>query len=266
MDFATAPEEVITHCLDSVRPLAVIHCAAWVDVNGCEQEPQLAYSINTHVTQLLAQTCAHANIHFVFISTEYVFDGMLPPGQTYREHDPRHPLNYYGISKGLAEMAVEAAYSSSFAPWTICRTAVLYGSTWQSRPDFPQWLCTKLKQGEVVHIAKDLISSPTHAVNLANMLVSVVQRRLRGIYHTVGRTTLDRYQFALLVAHFYDLDAHLIHPIEAAELGVTRPLNVGLCTTKISHDIGRQPWSVEEGLAYSRQMEVEEPLESNSFA
>ena len=257
MDFATAPEQLIVQSIVSHHPIAVIHCAAWVDVNGCEQQPELAYLINTQTTKNLARACARAHIHFAFISTEYVFDGALPPGQCYQESDSVHPLNHYGISKVQAELAIQEAYADTSTPWLIGRTAVLYGSTAQSRPDFPQWLRTQLSQRKSVYIASDLISSPTHAIDLADMLVAGITDRLNGIYHLTGSTAINRYQFALQVARHYRLDEELIHSIHAVELGATRPLNVGLHVEKISSALGRKPWSVAEGLAYGHETETD---------
>ncbi|MBA2286520.1 MAG: SDR family oxidoreductase [Ktedonobacteraceae bacterium] len=260
MDFANAKERTIHQCLEMTRPIALLHCAAWVDVAGCERDPERAYLVNTQVTSTLASICAEKRIHVILISTEYVFDGTLAVGKTYLEHDVVHALNHYGKSKVQAEMAVREACELVLSPWTICRTAVLYGSTRQSRPDFPQWLRTQLGGGKTVQIATDLISSPTHAVDLALMLVTIVKYQLQGVYHTAGTTAVNRYQFALLVARHYQLDETLIQPIHSVELGVLRPPNVGLCVDKISMHTGRRPLSVQDGLAYCSEMEEAEAL------
>jgi len=254
MDLAALPEQAMLQWFATRRPSGLIHCAAWVDVAGCESQLSQAYLMNTRVTEMLANICTRYHTHFVLLSTEYVFDGTLCPPQVYRECDRVHPLNHYGKSKVQAEIATQATCMENTL-WTICRTAVLYGSTPWNRPDFTQWLRTKLQQRATVSIATDLISSPTHAIDLANMLVAIVERKLAGIYHTAGRTAIDRYHFALQVAQHHGLDDTLIQPILAAELGAARPLNVGLCVENISHDTGIRPLSIQEGVVYSGEIE-----------
>lgn len=260
MDLATTPEQDVVRWFAAVRPSALIHCAAWVDVAGCESQPSQAYLMNTQVTGILAKACSLTSTHFILLSTEYVFDGTLPATQLYHEYEQVNPLNHYGKSKVQAEIVTQETCAGNTV-WTVCRTAVLYGSTRWNRPDFLQWLRTKLSKHEMVWIARDLISSPTCASDLAGMLVALVEQRLEGVYHTTGRTALDRYHFAVEIARCYNLDESLISPIQATELGVTRPLNVGLCVEKIRQDTGIRPFSVQEGLAYCRDMEQIEQME-----
>jgi dTDP-4-dehydrorhamnose reductase len=254
LDLATASEESMVNWLDTIRPSALIHGAAWVDVGGCERQPSLASVLNTDVTRMFARACARHRTHFVMVSTDYVFDGTYPPDQRYQENDPVHPINQYGKSKMLGEIATQEECTDSTI-WTICRTAVVYGSARGSRSDFVQWLRAKLGHNEPVHIAADLIGSPTHAADLAKMLTAIVEHRLPGIYHTAGSTPMDRYHFALKIAQRYDLDNTLIHSIRASELGSPLPLNVGLCVDKISRDAGLRPLSVEQGLDYCWELE-----------
>lgn len=254
LDLATATEQSIVNWLDVTRPRALIHGAAWVDVRGCERQPELATTLNTDVTKMFARACARYHTQFVMISTDYVFDGTYPPGTLYLEDDRPQPANQYGRSKLLGELATQEACADKTL-WTICRTAVVYGSAPGSRSDFVQWLRMQLGHNQPVSIAQDLVSSPTHAVDLAKMLATIVEHRLAGVYHTAGSTSMDRYHFALKIAQRYNLDQTLIHPTLASELGSPLPLNVGLCVDKISRDAGLRPLSVEEGLAYCRELE-----------
>lgn len=265
MDLVAATEQEIMDWLTIARPIALIHCAAMTDVEGCDQRSTLAYRMNARVPWLLARACAQQHVHFVLASTDYVFDGSYQAGHLYAEDDPVHALNHYGNSKLLGEIAVQEACGMKTV-WTICRTSVVYGTTPWTRHDIPTWLSMKLRRSEVVYGASDQINSPTYASDLARMLVAVVQERLPGVYHTSGRTPASRYQLLLSIARACGLDESLIQPKLTSELGqaIHRPLNVGLSIEKISRHLGKQPMSLEEGLAAWRMPERAVHLSNDS--
>ena len=250
MDLTTLPEAAIQQWLDVVRPQALIHLAALADVRGCERQPALAYLLNVSTTRMLARSCAARAVHCILLSTEYVFDGMLAPGLLYAEGDAANPLNHYGKSKVWAERVVQRECAQK-TRWTICRTSMVYGSLQKNRPDFVQWVRTKLQQNETFQVARDQINSPTFGIDLARMLVAVLERRLEGVYHVAGSTPISRYRFALSVARHCGLNEALIQPVLTSQLEIRprRPLNASLCVSKITTATGISPMSLEEGLA-----------------
>lgn len=252
LDLAAQEQEVL-RWFHTARPAALIHSAAFADVPGCERQPALAYLMNAQVTRMLARACAHWQTHFVMLSTEYVFGGTPQPEILCHEEDQPHPLNHYGKSKAQGEVATQEECEGKTL-WTICRTSMVYGLTSpgaQQRPDFVQWIRTALTRRETVQVATDQVNSPTYGANLAQMLVAVIQQRLPHIYHLAGRTALSRYHFALEVARQYGLDASSIQPALTCQLDPLpqRPLNAGLCITKMQHASGIRPLSVQEGIA-----------------
>ncbi len=250
MDLLTMSEQLLFDWMNTTRPAALIHCAAMTGMESCEIHVEDAYNLNTHVTRKLARVCARHHVHFIMLSTDYVFNGMYPPGQLYRETDSVQPLNHYGNSKLQAEIAVQEECSDQ-ALWTICRTAMVYGSTHWTRTDFPTWIRTMLNQGKRIRVANDQINSPTYSEDLARMLIEVVKQQFKGIYHTTGSTPINRYHLACTVARHCNLDESLIESVPTSAMGevIQRPLNVGLCIDKISHDLGIRPLALDEGLA-----------------
>src|SRR5882724_1581161 len=107
MDLTTLSEYELFNWIDNVQPIALIHSAALADVPGCERQPTLSYLMNVVATRMLARACAHAQAHFIMLSTEYVFDGTLHPEKLYCEWDLLHPLNQYGKSKAQGELAAQ---------------------------------------------------------------------------------------------------------------------------------------------------------------
>lgn len=246
LDLATLSEQEVRDWLNIVHPIALIHTAALADVPRCEREYTLAYRINTWATRMLARACAYNHVHFILLSTEYVFDGTLPEGTLYREDDQMNPLNHYGRTKMQGELATQEECTS----WTICRTSVVYGATQHERPDFFQWVRSTLRRNETLQVSVNQINSPTYVLDLVRMLVAVVEQQLHGEYHVSGCTPVSRYHFALSIARKYGLDETLIRSIVTSELepGPRRPLNAALCVEKITTATGTSPMSIEEGL------------------
>ncbi len=259
MDLATLPQREVLDWLSEVHPLALIHAAGLTTVPGCELQPALATLMNTSTARLLARACAVQRVHCVLLSTEYVFDGELAPGLRYAEGDRLNPLNHYGETKALAELAVREECGGR-APWTICRTSVVYGTTQSERPDFVQWVRAVVAGREEVRAAVDQVNSPTYVVDLAQMLLGVIEQRLQGIYHVAGSTALSRYHFALRIAARYGLDETLVRPIVSGEMmeavSPRRPLNAGLGVEKITAALGMVPLSLSEGLDLLRFSEA----------
>jgi dTDP-4-dehydrorhamnose reductase len=253
MDLATLPEQDASSWLKAVRPIALIHSAALSDVSGCERQPSLAYLVNAHVTRMFARICALHQIHFIMLSTEQVFSGTSHPDILYYESDSVHPLNCYGKSKVQGEIATQEECAKATL-WTICRISAIYGLTYDRalwRPDFMQWVRTKLEQKEELRIVIDQVNSPIFIVDLIRILVAVVRRQLQGIYHVAGSSPISRYHCALQIAKMCSLNEALIQPAFTTDLalGSQRPLNAGLCVEKISRESGIHPLSIEEGLA-----------------
>ncbi|PYS76302.1 MAG: dTDP-4-dehydrorhamnose reductase, partial [Acidobacteria bacterium] len=91
-------ERAAREAFGRVRPRAVINCAAWTDVDGCELDPQRAFLVNSQGVEILATASRLAGAAFVTVSTDYVFDGRKPEG-FYTQRDDPHPMSAYGASK-----------------------------------------------------------------------------------------------------------------------------------------------------------------------
>ena len=100
--------QLIGKKLQLMRPSAIINAAAYTDVEGAEDNEAEAFRLNANAPRIMAQYAAKAQIPFLHISTDYVFDGEKTT--PYTEHDKPHPLNAYGRSKRAGEEAVLAAY------------------------------------------------------------------------------------------------------------------------------------------------------------
>lgn len=246
----------ITSLFQQLQPSTVIHTAAMTNVDDCELRPQEAWDVNTAGTENVARASRDVGAHLLFISTDYVFSGERGP---YREEDPSDPISVYGRTKLEAEKIV-----SSLCPdAVIARTSTLFGRAPGARPNFVTWLVEALSNGQQATVVTDQTSSPTLADHLATMLLTMAERRISGVYHTVGAEWLSRYDFALRICRTFGLDPSLIVPgaTYGLQQAAPRPRHSGLVTQRLQHlRLGIQPLSVDEALArFKRDLERAQP-------
>ena len=237
------------------RPVAVIHPAAIADVDACERDQALARAVNCDGAANIARACAAVGAHLIHVSTDYVFDGSQTNPGPYDESVTPNPVNFYGQTKLEAERLVSEICAGQVG-CAICRTALVYGLNPAGRQNFIISMLNDLRAGRQVRAVTDQQNTPTHAANLAQMLVQAAERRVSGLYHTAGAELITRYQLALLVAQTFDLDASLIIPLTSAELGqrARRPLLSGLRVERAERDLGVQAWTMKQGLAHLKSM------------
>jgi len=226
------------------QPDVVIHAAALTNVDKCELEKELAWKINVNGTQNIAQFSKKYNSFLIYISTDYVFDGLKG---LYSEEDEPNPINYYGLTKLKGEEEIQ----NTLEDYCIARASVIYGS----RPatgkiNFVLWIIEKLRREEKIKIVTDQWNSPTLNTNLTEMLYEIIERRLTGIYHLSGATRINRYDFAKLIAKTFNLDESLIEPTSSDELlwKAKRPRDSSLNTNKAFRTLKNKPLTIEKAL------------------
>jgi len=193
-------DDKIKQVIDKANLDAIIHLAAVTDVDFCEKEKELAMKINCHATEIIAKQAAKQKSFFVYVSTDYVFDG--EKGMK-KESDPTNPVDFYGKSKLEGEKAVMNLASS----WCIARTSTPYGIH-PKKKSFPVWVSENLHKNKEINVVIDQFTSPTYVPNLSRMLIEVAKRQLVGILHLAGATRISRYEMAEIVADKLNLDKY----------------------------------------------------------
>lgn len=211
-DFDLDAPGVVDVLLDRDRPGAVIHAAAWTDVDGCARDPELAQRRNGHATGVLADACAARGIHLISVSTNEVFDGLRTDGHGYGPDDTPAAGNPYGASKLAGERAAQAAFAKgrSGAHLAIVRTAWLFGPPGR---DFPAKILAAAERGaatgEPLRLVADEIGNPTSSVDLAAACAALVGAGIPpGMHHVVNAGSTSRAGWAreiLRLAHFEDV-------------------------------------------------------------
>ncbi len=234
----------IVKAVDRVKPDVIVHSAALTDVDKCEVEKKLAHRINAEGTVIVASAARKTGSFFVYVSTDYVFDGSKG---MYREEDETNPVNHYGYTKLLGERYTQK-YCVDFC---IARTCVIYGAKPASgKVNFALWIIDRLERGENVKIVTDQYITPTLNTNLAEMLLEVAERKITGIFHLAGATRVSRFEFAEKVAEVFGLDDSLITPSRMNEINwiAKRPRDSSLNTSKAAKYLNKKPRDLKEAL------------------
>jgi len=234
-----------------LKPEVVIDTAALHNVDYCETHKDEAWTANVEGTRNVADASKRHDARIVFISTDYVFDGLKG---NYVEDDTANPINYYGVTKLEAEKVVAQTCSNH----AIARPSVIYSyvpstqrESSSGKPlNFAMWLTQKLRNREPVKIVKDQYSSPTLADNLAEAVLGLAESEKTGIYHTAGGTKLSRYEFALKIARKLNIDEGLIAPTTTGQLKqiAKRPLDSSLNVEKVQKHLKLKMLTIDEAL------------------
>lgn len=230
---------------EAVRPDTVIHTAAMTNVDACELDPEACRLQNVTATKYLIEAALKHNSHFIFLSTDFIFDGKNGP---YREEDAAAPLSIYGQSKLDGEHLV---MNSGLAHWAIARTIIVYGvAAGLSRSNVVLWAKGALEKGDPINVVDDQYRMPTLAEDLADGCIRIAKRKAKGIYHLSGPDGMTILELVHRIAKFYDLDDTVVNRIDSASLAqpAERPPRTGFILDKARRDLGYAPHGLEEGL------------------
>ncbi len=220
--------------IEEVRPDAIIHCAAWTAVDAAEDEEnrEKVDRINHLGTQYIADAAKAVDCKMLYLSTDYVFDGK---GERPWEADDKcyAPLNVYGQSKLDGELAV----SSKLDKYFIVRIAWVFGLNGKN---FIKTMINVGKTHDTVRVVNDQIGTPTYTLDLARLLVDMVETDRYGYYHATNSESeaggyISWYDFCCEFYKQYGLSTKVI-PVTTAEYGLSkaaRPENSRLDKSKL---------------------------------
>ena len=234
---------------DEARPEVVIHSAAMTNVDACELDPQACRLQNVAATEHLVRAAKRHGAHFIFLSTDFIFDGKNGP---YREEDAAAPLSVYGQSKLDGERIVREA---GLERWAIARTIIIYGiAEGLSRSNVVLWAKGALEKGETINVVDDQWRMPTLAEDLADGCIRIAQKHATGIYHLSGPDGMSILELVERTGAFFGLDTRVVTPIKSESLGqpAKRPPVTGFVLDKARRELGYAPRGFEAGLAILR--------------
>lgn len=173
-------KDKVFEVVKEVHPDAIIHCAAWTNVDAAEEPANLpaVRAVNVDGTRNLAEACKEVDAKFVYISTDYVFDGTGT--EPWKPDDKNYaPINVYGQSKLDGELEVARILKKYY----IVRIAWVFG---KNGKNFVQTMIEVGKNHGIVRVVDDQIGTPTYTVDLARLLVDMIETERYGYYHATN--------------------------------------------------------------------------------
>ncbi|MGG1554669.1 dTDP-4-dehydrorhamnose reductase [Paenibacillus ferrarius] len=203
-------EDAVKRTLMQLQPDAVVHAAAYTNVDRAEAETEAAYQVNALGALHVASACHLLNAKLVHVSTDYVFDGTKQ--DAYTEQDMPNPINIYGQSKLLGEKFVQLTCSQAF----IVRTSWLYGA---KGTNFVTKVLEKARTTGELTIVDDQFGSPTYCLDLALMIRELLETEHYGLYHASNSGVCSRFEFARRILQEAGLlQSVLLHPVPTEQL------------------------------------------------
>ncbi|KAA0548351.1 dTDP-4-dehydrorhamnose reductase [Bacillus sp. BGMRC 2118] len=181
-------EAQVKDVVATIKPDAIIHCAAYTNVDAAEEDVDTAYKINALGTKYLAQAASNIGAKMVNVSTDYVFDGSAT--KPYEVDHETSPLGVYGETKLAGENFLIHHLEKHF----IVRTAWVYGVYGNN---FVKTMLRLGKERDELGVVSDQLGSPTYTVDLAKFLVELIQTEKYGIYHASNEGICSWYEFAV---------------------------------------------------------------------
>ncbi len=204
---------------------AVIHCAAYTAVDAAEENEAVCRRVNAYGTENIARVCRELDLKMMYISTDYIFDGQGT--RPWEPDDPADPMNVYGQTKYEGEVAVTDNVEKFF----IVRIAWVFGVNGKN------FIKTMLRLGEergAVTVVDDQIGSPTFTLDLAVLLVDMIETDKYGRYHATNEGLCSWYEFAVEIFRAAGMDVK-VTPVSTAEYGAKakRPFNSRMDKSKL---------------------------------
>ena len=204
------------HVIDFVssqKPDMLINAAAYTDVDGCEKNQELAYSVNGEGVRNLAMACKKIGCRLVHISTDYVFSGENT--RPWVEDDETGPISVYGKSKLEGEKAICEILDKYF----ILRTAWLYGVNGRN---FPKTMLELAENHSKITVVYDEVGTPTYTLDLAQAISKLIETDCYGIYHLTNSGSCSWCEFARYIFEIAGADIEVV-PVTADEFARPAP-------------------------------------------
>lgn len=223
-------KDAVQQMIAAVHPDAVVHCAAWTAVDMAEDDDKIdkVRAINADGTKYLAEACKSVGCKMMYISTDYVFNGQgmepwLPDCKEYQ------PLNVYGQTKLEGELAVAGLLEKYF----IVRIAWVFGLNGKN---FIRTMLNVGKTHDTVRVVNDQIGTPTYTLDLARLLVDMIETEKYGYYHATNEGGyISWYDFTCEIFRQAGYTTKVV-PVTTAEYGLSkaaRPFNSRLDKSKL---------------------------------
>jgi dTDP-4-dehydrorhamnose reductase len=226
----------------------IINAAAMTNVDLCEVEKTNCWNANYVSVVNLITACQSCKAHLIHISTDFIFDGTEYP---IAENALPNPLNFYGLTKLAAEIALEKSNIS----YCILRTQMVYDLAQHAKKNVVMWILDSLRNNKSINVYDDQFRTPTFVDDLAVACYLAAHQKATGIYHISGKDVITPYDMAMQIADYFQLNKELIVKISSNDINskVKRPLKSAFSIEKATTGLGFEPFSFKESLKFFKK-------------
>jgi dTDP-4-dehydrorhamnose reductase len=234
----------VINLIKEFQPNIIVNTAAHSSVDLCEKNHKIADQLHVEVTQDITDVSKDIDSKLIYFSTDAVFPGEV--GKKYTELDEPDPINYYGKTKLQAEKLILNGSVNN----VVLRTAVVYG--WHEKSRFTNWILQTLKENNLVDPFVDQYNTPTLVDDLAKCLLQIFEKNTSGLFHATGKSCINRYELALILADIFHLDKKFIKPVTAKEKNqdAPRPTSTCLDSSKLEKLIDFNFSEIQNGISF----------------
>ena len=226
--------EAVKAFIASCKADAVIHCAAFTNVDLAESDKETCEKVNVFGTENIALSCAKHGMKMLYLSTDYVFGGSGE--EPFETDSATYPCNFYGETKLAGEKAVIASCDKHF----IVRISWVFG---ENGKNFVKTMLRLAETKDEITVVCDQTGSPTYTKDLAALLCEMIQSEKYGIYHATNEGFCSWAEFAAEIMKLSGAKTKII-PVTSSEYKsvAQRPLNSRLSKASIDEGgFGRLP-------------------------
>ena len=226
-------ESELAASIETSKPDVIINCAALANLEACENDPQSAQLLNAVLPERLAAISKAHSTKLVHISTDAIFDGAKG---NYVEEDRPNPLSIYAKTKWEGEKAV-----AQTNPQALIARVNFYGFSLSGNRSLAEFFLYNLAAGTRVFGFKDVFFCPLLVQDLGAILLEMVKKDLKGVYHVVSPQSLSKYEFGVQIARLFGLNEKLVEPVSVSQGKLTAPRspNLTLCIDKLKRDLNQ---------------------------
>jgi dTDP-4-dehydrorhamnose reductase len=220
--------------LNETKPDVLIHCAAIVNVDYCEENEEKAIALHFETTQVISKYLDLNNSRLIYISTDSVFDGKKK--SFYCESDITSPLNIYANTKLMGEKS-----ALSFNNGLVLRTNIV-GWTQKRSTSFFEWLLQSLINKEPINLFHDVYFSPISVYDFSLVIEMIIEYPIFGLYHCGARDKISKFEFGIAMSKLFQLSSLNINKISVDDMkfNAVRPKNMALDVYKITSTLDYQ--------------------------
>jgi dTDP-4-dehydrorhamnose reductase len=219
--------------LRELSPSAIVNCIAITNHQTCEEDPALAYLLNSRTPALLASISAELGVRFVQISSDHYFTG--DGSSAHSESADVTLLNEYARSKYAGE---QLALTNPAA--LVVRTNIVGMRRWPQRPTFAEWAISAIENGEPMTLFDDFFTSSMHVRACSAAVLDLLDIDATGLINVASSEVSSKQRFVRALARALDVELDDVGVGSVRALTPVRAESLGLDVTRAENLLGRR--------------------------